>query len=87
MFDSVYRKIENYYPKVLLEKYCFTEDIKVFCINSDEEYYDEECINLFLKALELESLLLKYKKDMRLQISISGNIRNFLILKLEISIS
>ena len=87
MFDSVYRKIENYYPKVFLEKYCFTEDIKVFCINSDEEYYDEECINLFLKALKLESFLLKYKKDMRLQISISGNIRNFLILKLEISIS
>ena len=87
MFDSVYRKIENYYPKVFLEKYCFTEDMKVFCINSDEEYYDEECINLFLKALKIESFLLKNKKDMRLQISISGNIRNFLILKLEISIS
>ena len=28
------------------------EDIEVFCSNSDEEYYDEECINLFLKTFK-----------------------------------
>ena len=27
--DSIYRKNENYYPKVLLEKYYFIEDIEI----------------------------------------------------------
>ena len=35
-----------------LEKHYFTEDMKNFCSNSDEEYYDEEYINLFLETLE-----------------------------------
>ena len=36
--DSIYRKNENYYPKVFLEKYYFIEDIRIYCSNSDEEY-------------------------------------------------
>ena len=27
LIDSIYRKNENYYPKVFLEKYYFIEDI------------------------------------------------------------
>ena len=50
LIDSIYRKDENYYPKVALEKYYFIEDIKNFCSNSDEEYYEKECINFFLKS-------------------------------------
>ena len=38
----MYRKDENYYPKVFLEKYYFIGDIETFCSNFDEEYYDEE---------------------------------------------
>ena len=49
LIDSIYRKDENYYPKVFLEKYYFVEDIEIYFSNSNEEYYDEECINLFLK--------------------------------------
>ena len=52
MIDSVYRKYENYYTKALLEKYYFIEDIETYFSNSDEEYYDEECINLFLETLK-----------------------------------
>ena len=52
LIDSIYRKYENYYPKVFLEKYYFIEDIEIFCSNSDEEYYDEECMNLFLETLK-----------------------------------
>ena len=26
--------------------------VLLFCSNSDEEYYDEECINLFLETLK-----------------------------------
>ena len=52
LIDSIYRKDENYYPKVFLEKYYFFEDIEIYFSNSDEEYYDEECINLFLKSFE-----------------------------------
>ena len=48
---SVYRKDKNYYPKVLLEKYYFIEDIKIYYSNSNEEYYDEECIKLLLEIL------------------------------------
>ena len=50
LIDSIYRKDENYYPKVFLEKYYFIEDIEIYCSNSDEEYYDEECIYLFFKT-------------------------------------
>ena len=50
LVDSIYRKDENYYSEVFLEKYCFIEDIQIYCSNSDEEYYDEKCINLFLKT-------------------------------------
>ena len=53
LIDSIYRKDENYYPKVFLEKYCFTENIENLCSNSEEEYYDEECINLILETLKI----------------------------------
>ena len=52
MTDSIYRKDENYYRKVFLEKYYFIEDIEIDCSHSDEEYYDRECINLFSKTLK-----------------------------------
>ena len=48
LIDSIYRKDENYYPKVFLEKYYFIEGIENWCSNIDEKYYDEECIHLFL---------------------------------------
>ena len=51
LIDSIYKKDEKYYPKVLSEKYCFIEEIEIYCSNSDEEYCNEECINLFLKKL------------------------------------
>ena len=35
-----------------MEKYYFIEDIKIYCSNSDEEHYDEECVNLFLETLK-----------------------------------
>ena len=38
----MYRKDENYYPKVFLEKYYFIENIEIFCSNFDEKYYDED---------------------------------------------
>ena len=44
MIDLIYRKDENYY-------YYFIEDINFFCSNSTEDYYDKQCINLFLKTL------------------------------------
>ena len=37
---------------MFLEKYHFTEGIEISYSNSDEEYYDEECINLFLETLK-----------------------------------
>ena len=51
LIDSIYGKVENYYTKVFLEKYYFIENIEIYCINFDEEYYNEECINLFLETL------------------------------------
>ena len=57
MNDSVYqKKIENYYPKVFLEEYDFNKDTEIYSnnsyyVDSDEEYYDEECIDLFLETL------------------------------------
>ena len=52
MIDSTYGKDENYYPKVLLEKYYFIEDMGIYCSNSYKEYYDEECISLVLENLK-----------------------------------
>ena len=37
---------------MFLEKYYFIEDVEIYCSNSDEEYYDEGCINLFLETLK-----------------------------------
>ena len=37
----------------------FTEDIEIFCSNSDKNYYDEEFMNLFLETLKK---MKKYKK-------------------------
>ena len=44
--------MKSNYPKVLLEKCYFIEDLEIYCSNSDEEYYHEECINLFLESLK-----------------------------------
>ena len=52
MIDSIYRKDENYYPKVFLEKYNLIEDREINCSNFDKEYYVEKCINLFLETLK-----------------------------------
>ena len=47
VIDSSYRKVENCYSKVCLEKYYFIEerlfcyfieDMQIFCSNPDEEY-------------------------------------------------
>ena len=38
MIDSVYRKDENYYPKVFLEKYNSNNS---YSVDSDEEYFDD----------------------------------------------
>ena len=38
---------------MFFKNYYFIEDIYVFCGNSDEEYHDEECINLFSKTLKI----------------------------------
>ena len=56
MIDSIYRKEANYYTKVFIEKYYFIEDIEISCNNSDEECYDEECINLFLETLKKQDI-------------------------------
>ena len=37
---------------MFLEKYCLIEDREIFCSNSDEEYYDKECMNLYLETLK-----------------------------------
>ena len=42
--------------KIIILK-CFYKNIislktEIFCNSSDEEYYDEECINLFLGTLK-----------------------------------
>ena len=49
--DSVDRKDENHYPIVFFKKYYFIEDKEIYS-NSDKEYYNKECINLFLETLE-----------------------------------
>ena len=55
MIDSVYKK-HNYYPKKLLGIYNFNKDTEVYSnnssyVDSDEEYYDEKCMNLFLETI------------------------------------
>ena len=52
MIGSIYRKDENYFPKVLLGKYYLIEETEIFCSYSDEEYYYEECIDLFSDLLD-----------------------------------
>ena len=42
MFGSVYGKDENYYPKVLSEKYNFNNEIKIYFDDSYNADYDEE---------------------------------------------
>ena len=37
---------------MFFEKYYFIEDMNIYCNDSDEKYYDEECINLFLGTLK-----------------------------------
>ena len=51
LIDSIYRKIENHYPKVFLEQYFFIKNKEIYCCNSDEENYGE-CINLRLETLK-----------------------------------
>ena len=51
LIEWIYRKYENYYRKVSLQKYYFIKDIENFCRTFDEEYYDEDCINVFLATL------------------------------------
>ena len=41
---------------MFIEKYYFIEDIEISCNNSDEECYDEECINLFLETLKKQDI-------------------------------
>ena len=52
VIDSVYRKVENYYLKVFLEKYNFNESIEIY---SNYYYYvdsdDEKHIDLFLETM------------------------------------
>ena len=73
LIDSFYRRDENYHPKVFLEKYCFIEDIEIYCSNSDEEYYEEECMIFFQEHIENKNSF-----SLELKRSIFRNIRNFL---------
>ena len=73
LIDSFYRRDENYHPKVFLEKYCFIEDIEIYCRNSDEEYYEEECMIFFQEHIENKNSF-----SLELKRSIFRNIRNFL---------
>lgn len=52
LIGSIGKKVENHCHQVFLEKYDFIEDIEIFCSNFYEEFYDEECINLFSKAFK-----------------------------------
>ena len=52
LINSIYGKHEKNYHKVFLQKYYFIEDIEIFCIISDEEYYEKECINSVLETLK-----------------------------------
>ena len=39
----------------------FIEDIESCCSNSDGEYYNRECINLFLEGLKKEEIFLAWE--------------------------
>ena len=52
MIDKVYKKNENYYPKVFLGKYDFNKDTEIYSnnsyyVDSDEEYYEKMCRFIF----------------------------------------
>ena len=56
MVDSVYKKNENYYPRVFLEKYDFNKDVDIYSdnsyyVDSDEEYYHEKWRDFFLETI------------------------------------
>ena len=81
LIDSINRKNKNY-PKVISDKYCFIEDIESFCSNFEARKFHfskyKTCFqSRFFFFLSSESFFLKYKKNMRIKCSISGNIINF----------
>ena len=52
LIHSDYRNDENYYPKTLQIFHKILLYCRYFCSNSDEKYYDEECIHLILEPLK-----------------------------------
>ena len=57
LINWVVQKNEYYYSKVFLENYYFNRDVEIYSnsskyVESDEEYYDGKCIDLFLKQQE-----------------------------------
>ena len=56
LIDSIYEKDKNFYPRVCLEKYNFIKDIEAYYSNSDKEYHNEECTNLFLETSKNKEL-------------------------------
>ena len=70
MIDSVYEKNEYCYPKVFLEKYSFDKDIEMYSNNSyfvesDEEYYNEKCIDLFIFRNNKKNAINLFLKNIR----------------------
>ena len=60
-------KNQYYYPKVLLEKYYFDKDIEIYSNNSyyvesDEEYYEGKCRDLFLETIRKIWQIIQFKK-------------------------
>ena len=56
LVDSVYKKHYNYYLKKFLKIYNFNKDTEIYYnnfyyVDSDEEYYDEKCMDLFLETI------------------------------------
>ena len=56
LVDSVYKKHYNYYLKKFLKIYNFNKDTEIYYnnfyyVDSDEEYYDEKCMSLFLETI------------------------------------
>ena len=47
LVDSVYKKHYNYYLKKFLKIYYNN----FYYVDSDEEYYDEKCMDLFLETI------------------------------------
>ena len=45
---------------MFLEKHYFIEDMEIYCSNSDEDYYDKECINLFLETPKKQEIFLEW---------------------------